>query len=1380
MATGLLLFIYLLSIGPASPRIADTNEECPSSAFACKTTNDCIDLADRCDGHTHCPDGSDEECTAPECLSPDVFGCDIAGSCLSLAVVCDGYDDCEDGSDEENCTGCPLPDSFKCRSGGCVSQDWQCDSMEDCNDGSDEENCTGCPLPETFKCRSGGCVPQDWQCDSIEDCNDGSDEENCTGCSPPYDFKCESGECLPYYWQCDGQGDCDDGSDERCTDECPLPNYFKCSSGGCVPQEWQCDGFADCGQDSSDEDNCRMCALSNHFQCESGECVPQYWQCDGEEDCSDGSDEKNCTDPCSLSNYFKCESGGCIHRDSRCDGDTDCVDSSDEEDCMNLCPDPDDFMCESGECVWRCDGDHECSDGSDEDNCTVCFFPSLFNCESGGCVPPYFRCNGFEECDDGSDEEDCMNIDCYDPDDFKCESGECLDLVRQCNGEKDCKDSSDEENCWSIVCDRSAFRCQRSGLCIPERLLCDSINDCPDSEDEEYCRYHEQCTTTDYSSDVRPDWHCDGVSDCRDGSDEESCTGENCPPPRFYCGRGSCIDDTRRCDGVSDCHDESDERVCVCTSVEFQCARGSKCVAPSAVCDGVIDCDDASDELLCQTCAVKGLWQCDSGECIRTVWVCDGDKDCSTGEDEEDCHTPCSGLQLECDGRCLPKYRLCDRLDDCSNGQDEMNCTAGGCSAEQFSCTDGTCLLESQLCDNLTDCSGGEDEEDCEDSTPPGHPLGLTSRYIPDFFVTASSEYKPEFAPFQARHSPFTTQAYCWVPSAVVDQWIQVYLGKTTEVTGVVISGGCSNWDLGSWVTSFTLAFSMDGASWEPYVGSSDNVQVFRGNRDRYNRVSRPLSAPVTSRYIRLYPTGYAGWVAMVMEVYVTNDENTWLQQDQYVPLGVGIDPDDPVAVPKVTDLDMSASSRAEDIYPWQARLNSGKGQQEEAYWSPALRTDTDQWLQIKHDRVYKVAGVITQGAYNLDYWVTSYKLAFSVNGQWTTYSTWDGQEMVFEGNNDSHRYARNLLDNPAFALYTRFYPLTFHNRTALRVELLVIDGSGCASHDVFCNGTCQARGSFCPVFDGCVPWLYNYGEKPICEDVLNGECGLDLTMKLEDLGCVEIDSQFSTCGDGDVYHNSLACDGTEDCSTGEDEENCDECAMECLADLGDACIPSEWICDELLDCVDGADEKGCVEGVPKHCFFTCVNNVTCLPTSQLGDGRQDCANGEDESPNDIEESLGHKWGSCSYNCTSVYGNASCVPDAFVCDGDADCLEKEDEQGCDREDFIRKAEDCRTFYCSLPGSADLYCVHGHLICDGHPDCAAGEDEQGCGGNVPGGMPSQAGKTGSTEPTAEPTSSQGAFQDYTELHAGSCGPRDQAIVWMTAALLGCHLLYRMAV
>ncbi|CAH1246077.1 F8 [Branchiostoma lanceolatum] len=873
---------------------------------------------------------------------------------------------------------------------------------------------------------------------------------------------------------------------------------------------------------------------------------------------------------------------------------------------------------------------------------------------------------------------------------------------------------------------------------------CDGLNDCGDGSDEENCK-NKQCY---WSDDIRCEssgacldsWkQCDGWEDCEDGSDE-FCAAEDCPLSHHFCGLGSCIPDTKLCDGVGDCYDESDEIGCVCTNVEFQCEHSGRCVPSSAVCDGVPDCEDASEELICQSCAERGLWQCNSGECINDASVCDGDKDCSSGVDEENCI---------------------------------------GCSAKQFHCVDGSCLLESQLCDNQTDCSGGEDEDDCGDVPPPGFPLGLASRYIPDVYVTASSEYKSEFAPSQARHTPPNTPGRCWVPSSVVDQWLQVYFGKTTDVTGVIISGGGSNWDLGSWVTSFTLAFSIDGASWSPYEGSSNNVQVFQGNRDRYNKVSRPLPTPVTSRYIRLHPTGFEGWVAMVMEVYVTDDENTWMTQDEYVTIGVGLDPDDPAAVPKITDLHMTASSRGAKFFPWQARLNNGKEQQHGACWSPALGYDTNQWLQVKHDKVYEVAGVITQGAHNLDYWVTSYKLAFSVNGEWTMYtnSTGDGEEMVFQGNSDSYRYARNLLENPTFALYTRFYPLTFHNQVALRVEILVKYGSGCASNEVFCNEACRPRESFCRFFDGCVPQRYNGGYKPVCEDVLEAECGLALTMKLEDLGCLEIDSQFSPCGDGDVFHDSEACDGSEACSTGEDEANCDECAMECLRDSGDPCIPSGWICDELDDCLDGRDEQGCVQGVPKNCFFTCRNNVTCLPTSQLGDGHHDCSDGEDERPSDIEDALGRMWGSCSYNCASVYGNASCVPDAFGCDGGADCMEEEDELGCEGV-APTTVDDCPTFYCGLPGFPDLTnCVQSHLICDGYPDCASGEDEQGCG-NVDV-MSTQASTTLTIGPTEEPSSDEGPFEDQTGLYTESHGSKDQAVIWITAAALCSQIFYRLA-
>eukprot|EP00058_Branchiostoma_floridae_P002326 XP_002587814.1 hypothetical protein BRAFLDRAFT_92263 [Branchiostoma floridae] len=223
---------------------------------------------------------------------------------------------------------------------------------------------------------------------------------------------------------------------------------------------------------------------------------------------------------------------------------------------------------------------------------------------------------------------------------------------------------------------------------------------------------------------------------------------------------------------------------------------------------------------------------------------------------------------------------------------------------------------------------------------------------------------------------------------------------------------------------------------------------------------------------------------------------------------------------------------------------------------------------------------------------------------------------------------------------------------------------------------------------------------------------------------------------------------------------------MECLTDLSSPCVPSSWICDDIPDCLDGRDEQGCVQGVPKHCFFTCRNNVTCLPSRQLGDGHQDCADGEDERLTDVEHALGLKWGSCSYNCSSVYGNASCVPDAFSCDGDVDCWGAEDEQGCENaEQDAGGTDGCQTFTCDLPGLLDPICVPPHQICDGYPDCVSGKDEQGCSVTTQTATSSSSGQQSPAAgekvtdtptrgqetqegPTTEPTSGQGLFEDKT--------------------------------
>eukprot|EP00058_Branchiostoma_floridae_P007257 XP_002592745.1 hypothetical protein BRAFLDRAFT_67185 [Branchiostoma floridae] len=1407
--------------------------ECPNpDDFKCASSGACISEWKACNGVDDCPDGSDErDCSSEVCPNPSYFRCKSSGICVSGFKICNAVADCTDGSDEEDCwrKEChfQLGSQVRCESSGaCVSAWDTCNGIDDCPDGSDERDCMEkeCFHDLLFKCTDGICVAKLGVCDGDADCTDGSDEEDClrVECPEPDDFKCESsGKCVRHDQICDGASDCADGSDEEdCwSRECPqIPGFpqtfFRCNgTGGCVPEWNVCNGETDC-TDGSDEEDCwsKECPLSffgTFFRCESsGACVYEFVVCDSNADCTDGSDEKDCSGgECPNPDDFKCESSGrCVDAYNICDGNANCADGSDERYCMSEgCPDPSYFKCESsGTCVPEyhiCNGYAECPDGSDEHDCwsKECHFSAhfgIFRCESSGaCVPEVFTCDGYDNCPDLSDERDCMDKECF-SDQFQCRSGICVSKLDVCDDNADCDDGSDEEDCWNKECPQllpadELFRCESSGACVTPSQMCNGVNDCADGSDEG-C-WNEDCPYADFfkcagggKTCVHPQKRCDGLTDCQDGSDE-NCVVTECPINDFICknyeacvnreqqcdghedcsdgsdegecwdkecllsdsfkckSSGKCVNETtNRCDGVVDCHregvhDESDESGCVCTSVEFRCENS--CVEPSGVCNGFPDCGDSSDELLCQSCEEKGLWQCDSGECINNASVCDGDKDCSSGTDEENCSAPCNGLQLECDGGCLPKYRACDGLVDCANGEDEINCTFRGCDANQFPCADGTCLLESQLCDNLTDCSGGEDEEDCGGNVPPpGFSLGLASRYIPDVFITASSEYKPEFASSQARHTPPTTPGYCWVPSTVEDQWIQIYFGKTTNVTGVVISGGGPNWDLGSWVTSFTLAFSMNGNEWSPYVGISNDTQVFQGNRDRYNKVSRPLPIPVTSRYIRLYPTGYEGWVAMVMEVYVTNDENAWSVQGDYVPLGVGIDVGNTAVAPKIPNLHITASSRDGDFFPWLARLNNGGRLGWGAGWSPGGQ-DIVPWLQIKHDNIYEVAGVVTQGAYNLERWVTSYTLAFSVNGEtWTPYSqsTWDVK--VLTGNMDNYRYARILLDKPVIALYTRFYPQPDpFRKPALRVEILVKD---------------------------------------------------------------EIDSQYMSCWDGTspgrgsgVFHTFQACDGVEDCSTGKDEENCNDCALECQTGFS-SCVPSSWICDEIEDCVDGKDEQGCVKGVPKRCFFTCRNNVTCLPSRQLGDGHHDCSYGEDEIPSNVEDAVRRLWGSCRFNCPAVYGNASCVPDAFVCDGDADCLGEEDEQGCSVVEE-RQNDDCDTVSCDTPGNAmGSICVPSYWVCDGYPNCASGEDEQGCGNSdrvstqtssapsdglrtAADGQEENWGPTDGQQPQDESNAPQSSGQGSPVGGSqASHRPKDLALVWMIVAGLGGQLFYRL--
>ncbi|XP_038155598.1 discoidin, CUB and LCCL domain-containing protein 2 isoform X1 [Cyprinodon tularosa] len=108
--------------------------------------------------------------------------------------------------------------------------------------------------------------------------------------------------------------------------------------------------------------------------------------------------------------------------------------------------------------------------------------------------------------------------------------------------------------------------------------------------------------------------------------------------------------------------------------------------------------------------------------------------------------------------------------------------------------------------------------------------------------------------------------------------------------------------------------------------------------------------------------------------------------------------------------------------------------------WAPS-HSDQQQWLQVDLKREKRITGIITTGS-NLSeyrYFVSAYQVLYSKDGKvWHFYkNTNSTQDKIFQGNTNYADKVRNNFIPPIEARFVRIKPTSWHQRIALKLELL-------------------------------------------------------------------------------------------------------------------------------------------------------------------------------------------------------------------------------------------------------------------------------------------------------------------------------------------------------
>ncbi|KAL7040824.1 hypothetical protein ACKWTF_000531 [Chironomus riparius] len=132
-----------------------------------------------------------------------------------------------------------------------------------------------------------------------------------------------------------------------------------------------------------------------------------------------------------------------------------------------------------------------------------------------------------------------------------------------------------------------------------------------------------------------------------------------------------------------------------------------------------------------------------------------------------------------------------------------------------------------------------------------------------------------------------------------------------------------------------------------------------------------------------------------------------------------------------------SSSVLGRAFKPESARLESRPSDGSVGSWSPATN-DLNQYLQIDFPSAMPIYGVMVRGSPLLTQYVTSFKVLYSLDGiVYHIIPDASGNPLIFSGSIDQNTPVQHIFRTPVEAKLIRFYPLTWHEGIAIRVEIL-------------------------------------------------------------------------------------------------------------------------------------------------------------------------------------------------------------------------------------------------------------------------------------------------------------------------------------------------------